>query len=70
MRRGPSRGVVFENQNEILIEKSDDAKRRNPRRKSFLKKKMKRFSLKKLISLSQITRPILNQAIEFEGESA
>ena len=25
MRRGPSRGVVFENQNEILIEKSDEA---------------------------------------------
>ena len=38
-------------------------KRRNPRRESFLKKKMKRFSLKKLISLSQITRPILNQVI-------
>jgi hypothetical protein len=39
-------------------------------RESFLKKKMKRFALKKLISLSEITLPILNQAIEFKDESA
>jgi hypothetical protein len=32
----------------ILIEKSDDAKRSNPSRKSFSKKKMKRLSTKKL----------------------
>ena len=35
------------NQNEILIEKSDEAKRSNPSRESFLKKKMKRLSTKK-----------------------
>ena len=39
--------VVFEIKMKFSIEKSDDAKRSNPRRESFLKKKMKRLSAKK-----------------------
>jgi hypothetical protein len=40
--------LFLKNQNEILIEKSDYAKRSNPRRESFLKKKMKRLSIGKI----------------------
>ena len=47
MRRGPSRLSRLRNQNEILIEKSDEAKQSDPSRESFSKKKMKRLSAKK-----------------------